>query len=161
MTNKNDEYLNNWQIESFSKTMDFSLAAQKSIFTLNGAAAIAVLAFLGNCIGKSECQWGAIPLLIYAMGIVVNVAGMFLTREAQSACTDLRNEAGNFLNNVITIFCIISLVLFISASIFVAQKAFGITGFEKCIMLWIIPFAIFFILVLIYFWVLKTANKKS
>lgn len=161
MDDKNDEYLKNWKIESFSKTMDFSLAAQKSIFTLNGAAAIAVLAFLGNCIGKSECQWGVIPLLMYAIGIVVNVAGMFLTREAQSACTDLRNEAGNFLNNVITIFCIISLVLFISASIFVAQKAFGITGFEKCIMLWIIPFAIFFILVLIYFWVLKTANKKS
>ena len=161
MDNKNDEYLNNWQIESFSKTMDFSLSAQKSIFTLNGAAAIAVLAFLGNCIGKSECQWGAIPLLIYAMGIVVNVAGMFLTREAQSAFTDLRNEAGNFLNNVITIFCIISLVLFISASIFVAQKAFCITGFWRCLMLWIIPFVIFVILVSIYFLVLKAANKKS
>ena len=81
MDNSDKAYLDNWQIESFSKTMDFPLASQKSIFTLNGAAAIAVLAFLGNCIGKSECQWGAIPLLIYAMGIVVNVAGMFLTRE--------------------------------------------------------------------------------
>ena len=161
MDNSDKAYLNNWQIESFSKTMDFSLSAQKSIFTLNGAAAIAVLAFLGNCIGKSECQWGAIPLLIYAMGIVVNVAGMFLTREAQSAYTDLRNEAGNFLNNVITIFCIISLVLFISASIFVAQKAFCITGFWRCLMLWIIPFVLFVILVSIYFLVLKAANKKS
>ena len=161
MDNNYEKYLADWQIESFSKTMDFSLAAQKSIFTLNGAAAIAVLAFLGNCIGKSNCQWGAIPLLIYAMGIVVNVAGMFLTREAQSAYTDLRNNAGKFLNNIITIFCIISLVLFISASIFVAQKAFGITGFWSCLMLWIIPFVIFVILVSIYFWVLKTANKKS
>lgn len=161
MDNINDEYLNNWQIESFSKTMDFSLAAQKSIFTLNGAAAIAVLAFLGDCMGQNECQWGAIPLLIYAIGVLVNIAGMFLTREAQSAHTDLRNNAGIFLNNAITIFCIISLILFISASIFVAQKAFGITDIGKCLMLWIIPFSIFLILVLTYFWILKIANKKT
>jgi hypothetical protein len=161
MKKDDSNYMSNWKIESFSKTMDFSLAAQKSIFTLNGAAAIAVLAFLGNCIGKSECQWGAIPLLIYVIGIVINVAGMFLTREAQSAYTDSHDNAGMFLNNVITIFCIISLVLFISASIFVAQKAFGITGFWRCLMLWIIPFVIFVILVSIYFWVLKAANKKS
>lgn len=161
MDNSDKAYLDNWQIESFSKTMDFSLAAQKSIFTLNGAAAIAVLAFLGNCIGKSECQWGVIPLLTYAIGIMFNVAGMFLTREAQSAYTKLRNNAGKFLNNVITVFCLISLVLFISASIFVAQKAFCITGFWRCLMLWIIPFVLFVILVSIYFLVLKAANKKS
>ena len=65
------------------------------------------------------------------------------------------------MKNVITIFCIISLVLFISASIFVAQKAFGITGFWRCLMLWIIPFVVFVILVSIYFLVLKAANKKS
>ena len=161
MDNSDKAYLDNWQIESFSKTMDFSLAAQKSIFTLNGAAAIAVLAFLGNCIGKSECQWGVVPLLTYAIGIMFNVAGMFLTREAQSAYTKLRNNAGKFLNNVITVFCLISLVLFISASIFVAQKAFCITGFWRCLMLWIIPFVLFVILVSIYFLVLKAANKKS
>lgn len=161
MTNKNDEHLNNWQIESFSKTMDFSLTAQKSIFTLNGAAAIAVLAFLGNCIGNRECQWGAIPLLIYATGIIVNVTGMFLTREAQIAQTDLRNNAANYLNKVITISCIISLALFVLASIFVAQKAFGITDVLRCTFLWTISFVIFFIIVWSYFFALKTANKKS
>ena len=160
MESDDNKYLESWQIESFSKTMDFSLAAQKSIFTLNGAAAIAVLAFLGNCTGKSEYQWGVIPLLTYAIGIVFNVAGMFLTREAQSAYADLRNNAGKFLNNVITVFCIISLTLFIAASIFVAQKAFGITEARHCISLWVTPFVIFFLLVLIYFGVLKAANKK-
>ena len=161
MERDDNKYLESWQIESFSKTMDFSLAAQKSIFTLNGAAAIAVLAFLGNCIGKSECQWGVVPLLTYAIGIMFNVAGMFLTREAQSAYTDLRNNAGKFLNNVITVFCIISLVLFIAASICVAQMAFGVTGILNCIFLWVTPFVIFFILVLIYFLVLKSANEKK
>ena len=161
METDDNKYLESWQIESFIKTMDFFLAAQKSIFTLNGASAIAILTFLGNCIGKTECQWGAIPLLIYALGIVVNVAWLFLTREAQSAFTALRNNAGKFLNKVITIFCIIALVLFITASVFVAQMAFGITETRYCIFLWVTPFVIFFIFVLIYFLVLKSANEKK
>ena len=159
MEKRNDEYLATWRIESFSKTMDFSLAAQKSIFVLNGTAAITVLAFLGNCIGKEEYHWGAIPLLAYVIGIMFNVEGLFLTREAQIAYTILHNKAGDYLNSVITVTCIISLVLFMGASIYVAQKSFDITGIWSRIMLWVIPFIILIVLVATYFLILNTAKK--
>ena len=54
MDNSDKAYLDNWQIESFSKTMDFSLAAQKSIFTLNGAAAIAIFKRRQNAVVSSK-----------------------------------------------------------------------------------------------------------
>ena len=157
---KGNEIHNTWRIESFSKTIDCSLAAQKSVFMLNGAAAIGVLTFLGNCIGKSECQWGAIPLLGYVFGILFNIAGMFLTREAQAAYTDSKNTKGDFLNKAITFFCVISLLFFMSASVFVAYKAFGITK-DWSYWLWIIPFIILFLIIICYFLLLSIADKKK
>lgn len=97
---------------SVEKTLDFSLAAQKSLFMLNGSAAIALLAFWGNAKEHTfnrEFGW-AIALL--AAACALSVIGMFMTREAQSKFTDINKAAGEFLNRWITIFCNISMAIF-------------------------------------------------
>ena len=114
---------------SVEKTLDFSLAAQKSLFMLNGSAAIALLAFWGNAKEHTFNRDFGWAIALLAAACALSVIGMFMTREAQSKFTDINKAAGEFLNRWITIFCNISMAIFFVACALVLSQTCKFNAF--------------------------------
>lgn len=70
------EHVHSWNLESFKQVIALGQSTLKSIMLINGGAAVALLAFLGNLLGKSNSAVGLLP---FAGSMRVFVIGVFLS----------------------------------------------------------------------------------
>jgi hypothetical protein len=88
-------YEEEWRIESFKASITFGGQALKGLFLANGAAAIAMLAFLGNVMSKAgacgdDVKLAAVfanPLVLFASGTVASILAAFFAYVAQTSFT--------------------------------------------------------------------------
>ncbi|HVA11938.1 MAG TPA: hypothetical protein VNF99_01695 [Stellaceae bacterium] len=88
-----------WNIESFKALIQFALAAIRGVVLINGGAAIAVLAFLGNVWSKDESIRAAartmqLPLSFFLSGVAMGVTSAAAAYMAQVFFTHRKNKAG-------------------------------------------------------------------
>lgn len=73
------EHLNSWNLEGFRQVIALGQSTLKSIMLINGGAAVALLAFLGNLVSGNPSN---IPLLPFANSMQAFVVGVFLAAVA-------------------------------------------------------------------------------
>ena len=73
------EHVHSWNLESFKQVIALGQSTLKNIMLINGGAAVALLAFLGNLLGKSNSAVGLLP---FAGSMRVFVIGVFLSAVA-------------------------------------------------------------------------------
>jgi len=73
------EHVHSWNLESFKQVIALGQSTLKSIMLINGGAAVALLAFLGNLLGKSSSAVGLLP---FAGSMRIFVVGVFLSAVA-------------------------------------------------------------------------------
>ncbi len=72
------EHVNSWNLEGFKQVIALGQSTLRSVMLINGGAAVAVLAFLGNLVTKSP----AVPLLPFAKSMQAFIVGVFLAAVA-------------------------------------------------------------------------------
>ena len=73
------DHVNSWSLEGFRQVIALGQSTLKSIMLINGGAAVALLAFLGNLINSKSA---AVPLLPFANSMQAFVVGVFLAAVA-------------------------------------------------------------------------------
>lgn len=73
------EHVHSWSLESFKQVIALGQSTLKSIMLINGGAAVALLAFLGNLLNKPSSDVGFLP---FAGSMRIFVIGVFLSAVA-------------------------------------------------------------------------------
>jgi len=81
------EHVHSWNLESFKQVIALGQSTLKSIMLINGGAAVALLAFLGNLLSKSSSSVGLLPfagsMRIFVMGVFLSAVAYALTYFSQ------------------------------------------------------------------------------
>jgi hypothetical protein len=104
------------QLELFKSVIQSGQAALKSLFLLNGGAAVAVLALIGHLststIAAAQVNKFAVPLLSFACGLAFAAMASGFTYLVQRAYSTRNRRHGERLNHVVVLLSIGSLVAF-------------------------------------------------
>ena len=77
------EHVHNWSLEGFKQVIALGQSTLKSIMLINGGAAVALLAFLGNLLSKSGSNVGLLPfansMLTFVIGVFISAVAYALT----------------------------------------------------------------------------------
>lgn len=111
-----------WTLESFKGVLQFSLAAIRGIILVNGGAAIAILAFLGNVWSKDPSTHAAASSLVWPLrcflgGIAAGLATAAAAYVAQTAFGRRWNGIGVGFQIAGMLFALVGLVAFIAGSL--------------------------------------------
>lgn len=89
------DHVNSWRLEGFRQVIALGQSTLKNIMLINGGAAVALLAFLGNLINSKSA---AVPLLPFANSMLAFVVGVFLAGAAYGLTyfSQLCYDGGNF-----------------------------------------------------------------
>jgi hypothetical protein len=87
-----------WSLESFKALIQFALAAIRGVVLINGGAAVAILAFLGNIWSKDPASHAAAialagPLKLFLSGVGMGVASAGAAY-LQTCFSHYRNKIG-------------------------------------------------------------------
>jgi hypothetical protein len=103
--------------ELFKSVIQSGHAALKSLFLLNGGAAVAVLALVGHlstsAIAAAQVNRFAIPLSSFAVGLTFAAAASGLTYLVQRAFAGRKKRLGERLNNITVWLSIGSIIAFV------------------------------------------------
>ena len=81
------EHVHNWSLESFKQVIALGQSTLKTIMLINGGAAVATLAFLGNILSKPRPIAGLHPfassMLTFVFGVFLSAAAYALTYFSQ------------------------------------------------------------------------------
>ncbi len=95
---------NSLNLETFKATINAGQNAIKSMVIINGGAAVALLAFVGNIwsnkgnlSGIKGLSWG---LLFFVIGVLLAGIVSALTYLAQRAYSENNSKNGNYINNI-------------------------------------------------------------
>lgn len=81
------EHVHNWSLESFKQVIALGQSTLKAIMLINGGAAVALLAFLGNILSKSHPIVGLHPfassMLTFVLGVLLSAVAYALTYLSQ------------------------------------------------------------------------------
>lgn len=108
-------------LEEFKSVIAVGQTALKSMFLLNGGAAVAVLAFAGHIATSSQSssiQPLALPLACFVAGLLLITIASGLTYLAQRAYSRRHRKLGNRLNATIIFFGLLSVAAFAIGSWF-------------------------------------------
>jgi len=108
-------------LEQFKSVMAVGQTALKSMFMVNGGAAVAVLAFAGHLAtsgAASAVQTLACPLACFVVGLLLVTIASGLTYLAQRAYATRRRQLGSWLNAVIITVAAFSVAAFATGSWF-------------------------------------------
>jgi hypothetical protein len=108
-------------LEQFTSVIAVGQAALKSMFLINGGAAVAVLAFAGHLAtstGAKAVQTLALPLVCFVFGLILVTIASGLTYLAQRAYATRRRDLGARLNATIIAIGLFSVATFTACSWF-------------------------------------------
>jgi len=108
-------------LEQFKSVTTVGQSALKSMFLVNGGAAVAVLAFAGHLAtsaGARAVQTLAFPLACFVVGLLLVTIASGLTYLAQRAYATKQRQRGNRLNVAIIVIGTFSVVAFATGSWF-------------------------------------------
>jgi hypothetical protein len=104
------------RLELFKSVIQSGQAALKSLFLLNGGAAVAVLALIGHlstsAIAAAQVNKFAVPLLSFASGLAFAAMASCLTYLVQKASSAPNRRLGTRLNNFTVLLSVLSLGAF-------------------------------------------------
>ncbi len=108
----------NWAVESTKATIQFAVEAIRAVILVNGGAAVAILAFLGNAASKSSSiQLDVVPISAalghFAFGLAGGVACAAFSYLAQLCYLQNWDRSGRALHATAIISCLAGLVLFL------------------------------------------------
>ena len=111
-------------LEQFKATIRTGQGALKSMFLINGGAAVAILALIGHLstspVGSSKATSFALPLSCFAAGLALTTTASGFTYLAQRAYSQRHQgrHKGEKLNNVVILMTIAALIAFVCGCIF-------------------------------------------
>lgn len=103
--------------ESFKATVQLAISLLKTIMLLNGAAAVAILSFIGNYKSKLNIEYITNALLIYVVGVLLSAIAYGLSYLAQYHYTYSPVSVGDTYRRIVIIVVIGSMLYFMSGSI--------------------------------------------
>jgi hypothetical protein len=124
------------RLELFRSVISSGQAALKSFFLLNGGAAVAVLALVGHLsttgATAAHVDAFALPLLCFAVGLLLSAIASGGTYYVQKAYSDRRKQLGDRLNAVGFVVCIASLLAFVAGGYYAYVAIHGIAAGTPC-----------------------------
>jgi hypothetical protein len=130
-SNAHEERVHAWNLEGFRQVISLGQSALKSLMLINGGAAVALLAFLGNLLAQKL----AIPLLPFAdsmrsfvSGVALSAAAYGLTYFSQ-LCYDNSGKSWQVTGRVLHV--LTSLVAAAALAAFLWGSSLAYQGFAK------------------------------
>jgi hypothetical protein len=122
------------ELEMFKAVLETGLSALKSATLINGAAAIALLAFLGNVLSKSGAKIDAVQINSFSSALEIFVFGVFFAGVAtgmrylsQDCYAEAHFKMGTVFKFLAIILALASYVSFLIGSV-VSVNAFAAIG---------------------------------
>ena len=103
--------------ESFKATIQLAISLLKTIMLLNGAAAVAILSFIGNYKNKLNIDFITNSLLIYVVGVLLSAIAYGLSYLAQYHYTYSPASVGDTYRRKVIIVVIGSMLYFMAGSL--------------------------------------------
>jgi len=105
------------RLESFKATIQLAVSLLKTIMLLNGAAAVAILSFIGNYKNELNVQFIKLSLLVYVLGVLLSACAYGLAYLSQYHYTYSPDKVGDSYRRKTMIVVLGSMLYFIVGSI--------------------------------------------